>query len=69
MAKKKNGFVVLLTSPVTDTSFAVKTGKGKFMSKSIAEKTLKGVLPRYPKKIFKTRVKKASLFDRLINPR
>ena len=68
--KKKNpvtDFLVTVTSPVTKKTYRVSKGK-KYMTKSQASSFLKDVLPSFPKRTYKTRVRKTSFLEKLLNP-
>jgi hypothetical protein len=64
--KKKNMYTILIESPVTHAEFQIKKA-GKFMDRATAQETLTAVLPKYPKKMYKTKIKKISFIDKILN--
>jgi hypothetical protein len=68
MAQKKRikDYAVIIERPVGHTMERI-TKTGEFMSRKEGQKFMKQLLPRYPKKMFKTRLKKFSPIEKKLN--
>lgn len=68
MKKKKDNFIVQVTSPVTGVTWSAKyKGRKPVMTKAQAKNVLGQVLPKFPIEPYKTKIKKVGVLERLVN--
>jgi hypothetical protein len=66
MKKQRKDFAVVIENPMYHTMERI-TKTGEFMSRKEGQKLMKQLMPRYPKKLFKTRLKKFSPIEKKLN--